>query len=111
MQKNYPANRLKSKEAGNIIHTTQQDMCLKAHVYFFFIITIKTAKRIVIIPTIILGVSCSWKTTTPKNIAVRGSRAPRTAAAVEPIIFIDIVIAIRETIVGRIERARTFIQR
>lgn len=62
-------------------------------------------------PTIILGVSCSWNTTTPKNIAVIGSNAPSTAAAVEPIILIDIVMAIRDTMVGSIDKASTFIHR
>ena len=68
-------------------------------------IIIKTAVRIVIIPVMILGVSCSWNTMTPKNRAVTGSNAPSTAAGVEPISFIEIVIASSDTIVGRIESA------
>ena len=48
--------------------------------------------------------SCSWKNKTPKNIAVKGSNAPKRAVVVEPISLIAIVIVSSETIVGITER-------
>lgn len=45
------------------------------------------------------------KKTTPKNIAVKGSRAPRMAVMVEPTSFIDTVIVSSEIMVGKTARA------
>ena len=59
-----------------------------------------TPEITVIIPIIILGVNCSWKNTTPKNKAVRGSSEPSIAVVVEPISFIAIFIVSIEIIVG-----------
>ena len=67
---------------------------------FFLKIIKNTPKRIKITPIIILKVNCSWKNNTPKNIAVKGSKAPKRAVVVEPMIFIAIVIVSREIIVG-----------
>ena len=53
----------------------------------------------------IRNVRCSWKNTTPKNIAVNGSNAPSIAVVVEPISFIDIDIVSSEIIVGNKARA------
>lgn len=67
-----------------------------------------TPKRIKATPIIILSVSCSWKNKTPKNIAVKGSNAPKSAVVVEPISLIAIVIVSRETIVGIIESPNAY---
>ena len=61
-----------------------------------------TPERIKIMPKIILRVNVSWKNKTPKNIAVSGSNAPKTAVLVEPISLMAIVIVSREIIVGKI---------
>lgn len=44
-----------------------------------------TARMIIMIPQLSLGVKISPKTVTPKNTAVKGSNAPRIAVGVEPI--------------------------
>ena len=44
-----------------------------------------TAKTIIIIPHPTLTVKGSPKTVTPKNTAVKGSKAPKIAVGVEPI--------------------------
>lgn len=49
--------------------------------------------------------SCSWNITTPKNIAVSGSKAPNIAVVVEPISFIATVIVSSDIIVGIIDNA------
>lgn len=59
-----------------------------------------TPPKIRTTPSIIRGVSLSWKNTTPKKIAVKGSKAPRIAVGVEPISLMAIVIVSREIIVG-----------
>ena len=47
------------------------------------------------------GVSCSSKIVTPKNTAVRGSKAPRMAVGVEPIHWMAPVVQRREMAVGK----------
>lgn len=56
-------------------------------------------------PTMRLRVRGSLNTTTPKNIAVKGSSAPNIAVVVEPINLIAILIVSIEIIVGKIARA------
>ena len=60
-----------------------------------------TPNNINAIPKIILKVKCSLNNKTPKNIAVKGSRAPRIAVFVGPASFIEIFIVSSEIIVGK----------
>lgn len=57
-------------------------------------------------PIQILMVNCSPNNVTPKNMAVKGSRAPKIAVVVEPTNLIAIVIVSREIIVGIIASAK-----
>ena len=60
-----------------------------------------TPARIRTTPASIRGVNCSWKISTPIQIAVSGSSAPKIAVVVEPTSFIDTVIVSSEIIVGK----------
>ena len=64
-----------------------------------------TARIIITIPQLSLGVSDSPKMVTPKNTAVRGSRAPRIAVGVEPIYWIACVVQRNDMAVGNIANA------
>ena len=70
-----------------------------------------TAKIIITIPQLSLGVSDSPKMVTPKNTAVRGSRAPRMAVGVEPIYWIACVVQRNDMAVGNIANAIRLPQR
>ena len=67
---------------------------------YFFTATSMTAPRIKMIPAIRRVVSVSPKTVTPMATAVTGSKAPKIAVGVEPIIFTAFTIKISESTVG-----------
>ena len=67
---------------------------------FFLTIINKTPESIARTPAAVFSVKCSWKTRTPINMAVTGSKEPNIAALVEPISFIETVIVSRDIIVG-----------
>ena len=74
----------------------------------FFLVTARnTPNRIKRTPIEILKVKCSLKNTIPKNIAVKGSNAPRIAVFVEPISLIATFIVSSDIIVGSSARPVT----
>ena len=62
------------------------------------------------IPTMILVVRASPKTTVPMRIAVTGSNTPRTDALVAPMFRVAIANVAVDTTVGRIARPTRFNQ-
>ena len=70
-----------------------------------------TARIIISIPRLNIGVKISPKTVTPKKKAVRGYKAPSIAVGVEPIYCTAWVVQRKDIAVGKIARAIRFPQR
>ena len=62
--------------------------------------SISTAVRIMMIPATVMAVSCSLNTTMPMASPVSGSRAPRMAVAVDPMLCIATAMVSIDNMVG-----------
>ena len=74
-------------------------------------ITIITDIIISIRPPVSRVVRCSPNTITPHSTAVTGSKTPRSAVGVDPILCIDIAVQISDTAVGSRPSANIFSHR
>ena len=98
--KNLIKNNL--KDSWNPMNSMKPEETAVQAFFVVFLVTIKnTPKSIRKTPIQILTVKCSWKSNTPKNIAVSGSNAPKIAVVVEPTSLIATLIVSKEIIVGK----------